>query len=177
MADLYSDCDSAQFGLSLARLLPKLGVFLERARHVADVRDVGPGDVRAWVDAPFAGGRLPSLATRYTRRAAARLGFRLLREARLVNHDPTADVPLPPRGRDREARPLTDDEIHKGRAASVSVLGETRRSTVWALAEATATAAEITRVLPTHIDIKKGTVALLGSSRVDPRIGRVSEWG
>ena len=177
LADAQADCDLAQSGLSLLRLLPKLGVFLERARQVADIREVAPGDVRAWVDSPLPGGRRPSLATRYTRRAAARFGFRLLREARLVDHDPTADVPLPPRGRDREARPLTDDEIHRGRAASVSVLGETRRSTVWALAEATATVSETTRVLATHIDIKKGTVALPGSSRVDPRTGRLSKWG
>lgn len=174
--DLY-ESDSVEFGLSLARLLPKLGAHLEQAGRISDVRDVTARDVQAWVDAALVGGNRPSLATRHSRRAAARLGFRLLREAGIVDHDPTVDIRLPPRSRGREARPLTDDEIRRGRAASAERLAETRGPVVWALAEATATTQEIPRVLPEHVDLAAGTVLLRGSSRVEARRAPLTDWG
>lgn len=169
--------DSIEFGLSLARLLPKLGAHLEQAGRVTDVRDVAAGDVRAWVDAALLGGNRPSLATRHSRRAAARLGFRLLREAGIVDHDPTVDIRLPPRRRGRDARPLSDDEIRRGRAASAERFAETLRPAVWALAEATATTHEIPRVLPQHLDLAAGTVLLGGSSRLEARRASLTDWG
>lgn len=171
------DGGSAQFEISLARLFPKLGAHIQRARRVPDIRQVAPKDVQAWVDAPLADGSPPSLATRHNRRSAARLGFRLLREAGVVDHDPTVDIHLPARRRDREARPLSDDEIRRGRAASVGRLGETLRPAVWALAEATATTHEIPRVLPQHLDLSAGTVLLGGSSKLESRQAVLTDWG
>jgi len=166
-----------QFSLSLTRLLPKLGRHLEAGRRVDDVRNVSSEDVRAWVKAPLPGGALPSVATRHNRRSAARLGFRLLREAGVVDHDPTLDLVLPPRSGGREARPLTDQEIELGRAASRRTLGETRRPALWALAEATATTHEIPRVRAHHIDLGQGSVFLSGSSKSLPRVVLFTDWG
>ena len=172
------DCESSeQFSVSLARLLPKLGRHLEAARRIGDVRDVSAADVRAWVNAPLPGGVMPSVATRHNRRSAARLGFRLLREAGVVDHDPTLDLVLPPRSRGREARPLTDEEIELGRAATRRTLGETRRPGLWALAEATATTHEIPRIHARQVDLGQGTVFLPGSSKIIPRWANLTDWG
>lgn len=174
--ELY-DGDGEQFGLSLARLLPKLGSHLERARRVTDVRDVTGCDVAAWIDAPLPGGGVPSLATRHNRRSAARLGFRLLRQAGIVDHDPTVDLVLPSRSTRRSARPLTTEEIGFGRAASIGSLTDTRRPALWALAEATATTHEIPRVLPQHVDLATRTVWLSGSNKIEPRDAALADWG
>lgn len=169
--------ESERLASSLARLFPKLGAHLERAGGVADIRLVTPRHVSVWVDAPLAGGRRPSEATRHYRRAAARLAFGLLRDAGVVGHDPAADVRLPPRREDRISRPLTDEEVRVGRAAALVTLDETRRPAVWALAEATATPSELPRVLPQHVDLRAGTVLLLGNSRVEPREAPLTVWG
>lgn len=168
---------SEQFSLSLARLLPKLGMHLERARRLDDIRKVSMADVRAWICAPLPDGAMPSMATRHNRRSAARLGFRLLREAGVVDHDPTLDLVLPPRRRGREARPLTDQEPELGRAAARPTLGETRRPGLWALAEATATTHEIPRVRARDVDLGQGTVLLSGSSKTRPRLATLTDWG
>jgi len=169
--------ESGEPSLALPRLFPKLATHLETAQRVTDVHDVTVTHIRAWVDARFPSGIRPSLSTRHSRRAAARLGFRLLREAGIVNHDPTVDIRLPPRLPGREARPLTDEEIRIGRAASLRTMGETRRPAVWALAEATATTPEIPFVTPEHLDVSTGTVFLCGSSKLEPRQAVCTDWG
>ena len=169
--------DPEHSSLSLVRLFPKLGLHLERAGGVLDVTSVTTGQVRAWVDAPLAGGGRPSVATRHVRRAAARLAFRLLRSSGVVSHDPTTDIRLPPRRAGRTVRPLTEEEVSGGRAASLRTLGDARVAALWALAEATATTTEIAHVLPRHVDLDGGTVLLAGSSRLDPRQGRLTDWG
>lgn len=98
-------------------------------------------------------------------------------EAGVADHDPTVDIRLPSRPGGREARPLSDGEIRRGRAASVGRLGETLRPAVWALAEATATTHEIPRVLPRHIDLAGGTVLLGGSAKLEARRARLTDWG
>src|SRR5690606_25312555 len=113
----------------------------------------------------------------HNRRSAARLGFRLLREAGVVDHDPTLDLRLPPRPHGREARPLSDEEIDRGRAASVGRLEATLRPAVWALAEATATTHEIPRVRSDHVDLAAGTVQLGGSSKLEARQAQLTDWG
>jgi len=177
VAGLLDGDSSEQFSVSLARLLPKLGRHLEAARRVDDVRNVSAADVRAWVNAPLPDGAMPSIATRHNRRSAARFGFRLLREAGVVVHDPTLDLILPARSGGREARPLTDQEIELGRAAARRTLGETRRPGLWALAEATATTHEIPRVRADHLDLDQGTVFLSGSSKTLPRVEKLTDWG
>lgn len=167
---------SPQSVVALGRLIPKLGLHLDRARGIRDIRQVSEADVRAWIEAPLPSGARPALATCHTRRAAARLGFRILRQAGLVNHDPTADLVLSPREANRQARPLTDIEIRVGRAATTANLEETRLPAIWALAETTATTHEIPRVLPEHIHLNSGFVLLSGSNKLVPRKGILSEW-
>lgn len=172
-------CESnvAEPGLALVRFFPKLGLHLERASNVADVRQVTAADIRAWIDSPFPGGERPSLSTLHSRRAAARLGFKLLRVAGIVGHDPTSDIRLPPRPHGRESRPLTDSEIALGRAASLGTFGETRRPAHWALAEATASTSEIPLVAPEDLDFSAGTVFLKGSSKLEARWAPCTDWG
>ncbi len=168
---------SDQSALWLAHLLPKLGRFLETACVIQNVRSVVSRDVAAWVDAPLPDGRSPSLATRHNRRSAAAAGFRILRDLGAVDHDPTLDLALPARTWCRETRPLTDEEIDAGRAASLRTVSETRLPAVWALAETTATTHEIPRVRARHIDLDAGTVALSGSSKTEPRTSHLTDWG
>ena len=168
---------SDQSALWLSHLLLKLGRFLESGRSVYDIEVTTRIDVAAWVDAPLSDGSRPSLATRHNRRSAASAGFRILRDLGLVDHDPTVDVDLPLRSRGRNTRPLTDDELAAGRAASVGTLSATRLPAVWALAEATATTHEIPRVLPCHVDLDGGTVVLCGSAKTEPRMATLTDWG
>lgn len=168
---------SYQSGIALGRLLPKLGAYLERVRGVADVRMVTAADVAAWIEAPLPDGSRPALATLHTRRAAARLGFRLLRQAGLLDRDPTIDLTLSSRPPHRLARPLTDEEVRLGRSAAAPNLDETRRAAAWALAEATATTHEIPRVLSGHVDLASNVVWLHGSTKQTPRFASLTSWG
>ncbi len=168
---------SDQYLLWVGRLLPKLGRFLEDARGVPDIRLVATRDVAAWVDAALRSGDPPSVATRHNRRSAASAGFRLLRELRIVDHDPTLDLDLPVRGRGRQTCPLTDSEVDAGRAASLRTLSESRLPAVWALAEATATTHEIPRVRTDEVDLDSGTVRLSGSAKTLPRTAQLTPWG
>ena len=133
------------------RLLELMLRFLRYRRSGAAAssrsRDVTPEDVRGFVLAPSSGHRRaqPSVATSHLRRSAVRLLFRVLRQASVVDHDPTLDVVLPPRS-SLAARPLTDDEIALGRSFSLKSLGETRQPAAWALAEATARTSELSAV-------------------------------
>lgn len=130
-----------------------------------------------WVKALLPGGRHPSLATQHNRRSAASAGFRILRELGVADHDPTLDLVLPARTRDRETRHLTDDEVEAGRASSVDTLSESRLPSVWALAEATATTHEIPRVRPEDVDLDAGTVWLSGSAKTESRTASLTKWG
>jgi len=177
LADDLQALNRTGFSVSLGRLLPKLGNHLETARRVVDLGAVSEADVRAWVDAPLQDGHLPSVATRRNRRAAARLAFRLLREQGVVGHDPTVDLTLPLRTRDKGTRPLTDVEIGVGRAAALFSLEDTSRGASWALAEATATTHEIPLVARQHVDLANGLVWLSGSSKVDARLASLTDWG
>ncbi len=168
---------STQFNVSLARLLPKLGNYLEKARNVADLNCATEADVRAWVDAPLRDGRSPSVSTRRNRRAAARFAFRLLRQQGIVGHDPTLDLVLPHRDKYKGARPLSDAEILAGRAASYTAFGDTLRQAVWALAEATATTHEIPYVTPEEVDLVEGSVWLGGTANVESRVSPLTDWG
>lgn len=175
--DRSTNDSSDQYLLWVGRLLPKLGRFLEDARGVRDIRLVAVGDVAAWVDAALPSGVPPSVATRHNRKSAASAGFRLLRELGLVDHDPTLDVDLPERSRDRQTRPLTASEVDAGRATSIHTLSESRLPAVWALAEGTATTHEIPRVRPDDIDLNSGTVRLSGSAKTLPRTAQLTPWG
>jgi integrase/recombinase XerC len=154
-----------------ARRLAAVGV----SRHDGVNADV----CRSFIDAPTRTGAEPTAATRHFRRTTIRTVFRTGRNLGLVDRDPTLDIDLPPRS-GLPARPLTNDEILLCRTATYTTrASDLRRPTAWALAEATATTAEIPLVRRTHLTPTDTgwRVALPGSRRVDPRTAILTDWG
>lgn len=139
--------------------------------------------VHCWgfVDAHTRRGVPPELATRHARRTALRMLFRELRARGELAGDPTLDMHLPPRST-RAARPLGEDEITLGRAATrlgIAGTASLQRAVAWALAEATAVTSEISQVRLCDLDDpgEPHWVSLAGTRRVDPRLGELTEWG
>lgn len=131
---------------SIARLVELGDRFVGRLMAAGIHRwcDVDAGACWSFVTAPTRSGAAPRPATQHTRRAAVRAIFRELRALGVVTGDPTLDDRLPRRA-PRDYRPLTDDEIVLGRAAS-RLGGGSRtllRAVAWALAEAGAATSEI----------------------------------
>jgi integrase/recombinase XerC len=94
----------------------------------------------------------------------------------VVNHDPTLDVRLPPRTSLR-ARPLCDDEIALGRSFSFQTLRDSRQPAAWALAEATVRTSELSQVTIGDLDLDVGMVQIAGSTKTQPRVGVLTQWG
>lgn len=146
---------------------------------VRGIRGITTDDCRRFVEAPTRNAQPPSSSTMRWRRTVVRELFQVWREAGLTVGDPTLDLDLPPRT-PVSTRPLSNAEIMLGRSA---VLIETgiwqRRCVAWALAEATATTAEIPLI--THHSFDSITdphvVALPGSHRVRPRQVALTDWG
>ncbi|MCA1705300.1 MAG: integrase, partial [Actinobacteria bacterium] len=116
------------------------------------------------------------MATMHLRRSALRLYFRTARQLGLYSGDPTLDLVLPARS-SLHMRPLTEDEVALCRSSSVSSLTETRRPAAWALAEATARTSEIPHIRVRDVHVDESRVWLWGSTKAEPRWGRLTEWG
>ncbi len=141
--------------------------------------EIAEEHVEGFVFAPSGCGskrRRPSVATMHLRRSALRLYFRTARQLGLCTGDPTLDLVLPARS-SLHMRPLTDDEVALCRSFSVSSLTETRRPAAWALAEATARTSEIPHIRIRDVDVDERRVWLWGSTKAEPRCGRLTEWG
>ena len=162
----------------LLKLMLRFLQFVERGCGVASLREVTPEHVRGFVLAPMSSHQaaVPSVATSHLRRSAVRLLFRVLRQAGVVDHDPTLDVLLPARS-SLAARPLTDDEIALGRSFSVKTLSETRQPAAWALAEATTRTSELPAIRIRDVDLDSGRVWIAGSTKTDNRWGHLTDWG
>lgn len=151
--------------------------YLDRGWGITSLGEVTPEMVRSFVLAPSDRTNAePSVATLHLRRSAVRLLFRVLREAAVVQHDPTLDLALPPRS-SLAARPLTDDEIALGRSFAFKSLSETRRPAAWALAEATARTSELSNVCVRDLDLPSGRVWLAGGTKADTRWAELTDWG
>lgn len=150
--------------------------FCQRGFEVGHLELVTPAIAGAFLAAPPAEGGPAGSSLQRSRRHAVRALYRVGRTAGLTTIDPTADLRIPPLSSMR-ARPLTDDEIFDCRGASQWSLGATRRSTTWALAEATCRSGEIPNVLVGHVDPERGTVAIRGGGRCAPRVGQLTPWG
>jgi site-specific recombinase XerD len=141
--------------------------------------EVDAGACRAFIDAPTRTGAAPTAATRHFRRTTLRAVFRTGRHLGLFDGDPTLDVDLPPRS-GLGARPLTDDEVVLCRTATwTSRATDARRAAAWALAEATATTAEIPLLRRCDLTVTAvgWDVSLPGSRRVAPRTVALTDWG
>lgn len=150
--------------------------FCQRGFGVDHLGLVTPAIASAFLAAPPLEGGPASSSLQRSRRHAVRALYRVGRTAGLTTIDPTADLRVPPLSSLR-ARPLTDDEIVDCRGASQWSLGATRRSTTWALAEATCRSGEIPNVLVGDVDLDLGTVAIRGGGRCAPRVGQLTPWG
>lgn len=119
----------------------------------------------------------PSASTMHLRRSALRAGFTTLRRLGLFQGDPTLDLSLPARSQ-LAARAAVDDEIMLLRMSSVASR-ESRQPSVLALAEATATTAEMPFITALDIDDADNPhcVQLPGTSRVRARSGTLTPWG
>ena len=161
---------------TLYEQIAQFGDFAERGLGVFLVHDISPEDVQAFVDSRRPNGSLPTYGIRRARRRSVRLAFKVGRHLAIVGLDPTRDLDIGVSSSIR-ARPLTDDEIARGRSHSFNSLKDLRRPVAWALAEATARTSEMGRVRARDIDLSSGTVQLPGSYANDPRVGELTEWG
>ncbi len=168
---------------TLDRCSETLGRFRTRlaAQGVTTVAAISPPHCSGFVDAVTRAGDPPELTTRHARRTSLRMFFRTLRELGFDVGDPTIDLRLPART-STAARPLTELEITLGRAASrLGAAGGSslQRAVCWALAEATAVTSEISHIRLGDLDDldEPRWVRLPGTTRHDPRMGELSDWG
>jgi site-specific recombinase XerD len=147
-----------------------------RQRGVVTIDQVTADLVGDWVRTLTRRGKYPAVSTSRGRRTAITKLYELLRSMGVTQLDPARDVEL-----DRRPavsyRGMTEDEIARGRAASLHTLIETRLPTIWALAEAGATPSEIPSTTAADVDLDAGTVWLAGLDAAVPRKALLSEWG
>lgn len=175
--------EAAGSGMYARDTLDKLEEVTERfarflqACEVDQLEQVAPLHVETFIKArPSHRSPGPASATQHLRRTNLRILFRFARSLGSCHHDPTADVDLAPR-RSPITRPLTDNEIESCRCASFLNVRTGRQAAIWALAETTATTAEIAQITAKDVDLAADTVRLGGSNRTFPRLGRLSPWG
>lgn len=165
---------SEQTVARLEVLMCQFAGFVERGARVLAVDAVTPEMVLGFVEAPTVNGAAPGASLQYFRRLAVRTLFRVSRELRLTDGDPSIDVILPPR-RPGSFRPLEDDEIDLCRAAAVGA--GLRPAVAWALCEATARTGELPWLVRADLDLDGARVWMHGSARTTPRWGLLTEWG
>lgn len=118
----------------------------------------------------------PSVATMHLRRSAVRLYFRIARDLKFLNGDPTLDLQLPSRS-SLPVRPLTDDEVQLCRSCSFRSISDTVHPAAWALAETGARTSEIPCIQLHDLDPKLGRVWLHGSNKTRSRWVPLTPWG
>jgi integrase/recombinase XerC len=176
VARLEADWVSADQRVRVARILRRFVGFCDRGFCVQALTDVSPVLAERFVLAPDGEADEPSLALVHLRRTALRLLFRATRAAGWPVGDPTLDLVLPAR-RGRQTRPLTDEEVTLCRGAALWSLSDTRRSSAWALAEATCRTGELPFLSVDDLDLESGRVWIHGGRRTLPRWGRLTDWG
>jgi integrase/recombinase XerC len=159
----------------MVELISRFGYFVSKAYEVSSLSEVRPEHARAFIEA-CSQTCPPAIATMYLRRSSVRLLFRIARALELCDHDPTLDLTLPAKSRQR-TRPLADDEIALCRSHSAQTLHETRQPAAWALAEATATTSELPHITMCDLDLRNERVWLHDGSTTYPRWGFASPWG
>src|SRR6266568_4521003 len=158
------------------RTLLRFASFAEQARSAYRLPDIRREDTEAYVRSRTMTGQEPTTTTMHHRRSSLRLLFRMGRLLGWAVSDPTLDVGLPPRS-SLPCRPLTDAEIALCRSWSLHTLKDTRQPAAWALAETGARTSEIPHLRVSDVDLDSGLVWVHGSPRLEPRFGRLSEWG
>lgn len=163
----------------MAELMSRFAVYVEKGHGVRSIIGIMEEHAERFVFAPSGDGsgrRRPSVATMHLRRSALRLYFRTARQLGLCSGDPALDLILPART-SLHMRSLTDDEVALCRSFSLNSLTETRLPAAWALAEATARTSEIPHIRIQDLDMDNRRVWLWGSTKAEPRWGRLTDWG
>jgi integrase len=158
-----------------ADVMRRFARYLERGLGIVDIAGVQEGEVEAFIGSRREDGRRPSLSQQHNRRTVCRYLFRTARSLGLCRSDPAGALRLPPRQK-RPPRPLTDREVVRCRARSVSHPQDLRHPLAWALAEASARTSEIPLVVVGDVDLI-GVVRLPGSPRCVRRTVPLTEWG
>ena len=160
----------------LVDLMGRFAVFATTGHGVMDLRAVNPSLVGEFIGAANTRGAAPSASTQHLRRCAVRMLFRVARQLGLVETDPTMDLALPAR-RPPEARPLTDAEVDRCRAASMYWFDGTRLPAAWALTEAGVRTGELANVTVGALDLERGGVWAPGCRSAIPRHATLTGWG
>jgi integrase/recombinase XerC len=173
---LASTWISADQRTRVARILAGFVGFCSNGFGIGVLSDVTANVAESFVLATEPNQTPPSDQLVRLRRTAVRLLFRTARETGFEVGDPTLDLAVPSRP-GRQTRPLTDAEVAVCRGASVWSLTDTRRSTAWALAEATCRTGELPFIRASDVDLENRRVWLHGGRRTAPRWGLLTEWG
>ncbi len=160
----------------LVELMGRFAGFVSTGHGVTGLAAVNRSMVDEFVGAPTSTGETPSATVRHLRRCAVRLLFRKARELGLVGSDPTLDLQLPAR-RPTPARPLTDAEVERCRAAAVYLFEATRLPAAWALAEAGIRTGELAKVTVGDLNLEVGAVHAPGCRSAAARTIPLTEWG
>lgn len=160
----------------LVELMGRFAGFVSAGHAIVDLGETTRAMVDEFVDAPTSTGSTPSATVRHLRRCAVRLLFRTARRMGLVEGDPTLDLELPAR-RPPAARPLTDAEVERCRAAALYLFEATRLPAVWALAEAGIRTGELAKVTIADIDLEPGVVHSPGCRSAVARTVWLTDWG
>lgn len=173
LADLWVSQEQAG---RVGRFLLRFERFAKTAYGINDLGEVTPEVAEAFIWATDSQGGRPSNASAHLRRTALRLLFRVARQTNPVIGDPTLDLTMPARS-PRLTRPLTAEEVTLCRVASTWSIEDTRRSTAWALAEATCRTGELPFVRIGDVDLVGRRVWLHGGRRQTARWGELTGWG
>jgi integrase len=162
----------------MASHMASLATFMTAGLHRPLLAMVSVADVGQWINSSGGGRKKgkPSVALRHSRRSAARLYFRVLRQLDLFAGDPTLDICLPPRS-SGAFRPLTDEELIDARYSSQHRHGDTRLPAAMALGEACVGTGELAAVQISDCDLAQARVWIRGTTRSRPRWGYLSAWG
>lgn len=160
----------------LVELMGRFAGFVSVGHGLVDLGGTTRTMVDEFIDAPTSDGTPPSATVRHLRRCAVRLLFKTARQLGLVDGDPTLDLELPAR-RPPSARPLSDAEVDRCRAASLYLFAGTRLPAAWALAEAGIRTGEMAKVTVGDVDLELGVVRAPGCRSAVARSVLLAEWG
>ena len=160
----------------LVELMGRFAGFVSVGLGLVDLSGTTRAMVDEFIDAPTSDGTPPSATVRHLRRCAVRLLFRTARRLGLVDGDPTLDLELPAR-RPPAARPLSDAEVERCRAASLYLFEGTRLPVAWALAETGIRTGEMAKVTVGDVDLDRAVVLAPGCRSAVARTVSLTEWG
>jgi hypothetical protein len=179
LAHLVDTGDYSEVSVTKAAgLISRFLKYTDLSDDIADVRDLRREHARGFIEAPLLGDELRSPAehTKENRRWALDRFFKTLRSLNLYGGDPLLDSERSRRPC-ASVRPLLDAEVERCRMFTRVRSDDTIGPVRWAIAEATATAAETPRVVVADYDATNGRLWLPSAKRGVSRWGYLTPWG